>query len=273
MTNLIHLPLILNEKDYAPGPPEIRQQWIEGSGGDFFVLSTARADDYYKGPQIGLRGFAEFARKVPGARLVVVAWGKDIAAVNKTAVQLDIADRVVFAPLAGKRLLVKYLRSADCLLDQLLVGYYGATGIEGAACGTPTIIRLEQAQYEALFDSGTPPFLNAATSSQVTDALEFLATHAERRRELSNKHREWFLKSHSGQRWAGDYFAILGALALGHKFSFAGSPLAADLSPVERLYHAEQLAAAPEFPNYEKPRASTTEMQLSEYVREQSAPD
>ena len=202
--------------------------------------------------------------------MVVTTWGKNFDAIQSSALQLDIADRVIFAPVAGKRLLVKYLRSADCLLDQFALGYYGATGIEGAACGVPVIMRFEHAQYDALFESGAPPFLNASTSTEVSNALEFLATDAERRRELSKKHREWFLISHSGQRWADDYFAILGALALGHKFSFAGSPLAAETSAAERLYHAEQLAAAPEFPNYEKPRASTSEMQLSEHVREQS---
>ena len=70
MTNLIHLPLIVEMKKIIR---RVRRKFASNgerrSGGDFFVLSTARADDYYKGSQIGLRGFAEFARKVPGARL------------------------------------------------------------------------------------------------------------------------------------------------------------------------------------------------------------
>ena len=237
LTNLIYLPFIVDERDYAPGPPAVRHEWEAASGGDFFVLSTARADDYYKGPQIGLRGFAEFAERFPGARLVVTAWGKNIEAVKSTAKQLDIADRIILAPVAGKRMLVKYLRSADCLLDQFILGYYGATGIEGAACGIPAIMRFEQAQYDALFESGAPPFLNAATSSRGNKRLGISRHRRRASKGLSNRHREWFLKSHSGKRWAGDYFAILGALALGHKFSFAGSPLAADfrrLSGVSR---------------------------------------
>jgi glycosyltransferase involved in cell wall biosynthesis len=123
--------------------------------------------------------------------------------VKNTATQLDISDRILFAPPAGKRTLVnKYLRSADCLLDQFILGYYGATAIEGAACGLPVIMRFEHAQYDALSENGAPPFMNAATSTEVANALEFLANDPERRRELSNTHRDWFLKSHSGQRWA-----------------------------------------------------------------------
>jgi glycosyltransferase involved in cell wall biosynthesis len=250
--NFLYLPFIIDEQVYAPGPPELRAQWHATSGGDFFVLSTARADDYYKGPQIGLRGFAEFSRKFAGARLVVTVWGNNIEAVKKTSTELGISDRVLFMPVAGKRRLIKYLRSADCLLDQFVVGYYGATALEAAACGVPVIMRLEQAQYEALFEGGAPPFVNAVNSTEVANALEFVALDPERRHKLSADHRDWFLRNHGGDRWGADYVAVLGALALGHRFSFIESPLAADLSPTEILYHSEQLASAPTFPNYER---------------------
>ena len=254
--NFIQLPLVLNETDYSPGPPIKRSEWQASSGGDFFVLSTARADDVYKGSKIGISGFAEFSRTAPGARLVFVAWGNNIDGLKETAQRLDILDRVIFVPVSGKRLLVEYLRSADCLLDQFHVGYYGATALEGAACGTPVIMRYEAAQYEALLEVGPPPFVNASNSSLVADALDFIArSSVDRRRELSATHRDWFIRAHSGKRWAGDYVAILGALALGHRFSFNESPLAADLSPTEILYHSEQLATAPTFPNYERPRS------------------
>ena len=113
-------------------------------GGDFFVLSTARADDVYKGSKIGISGFAEFSRTAPGARLVFVSWGRDIGGLKETAQRLGILDRVIFVPVSGKRRLVEYLRSADCLLDQFVVGYYGATALEAAACGTPVIMRYEE---------------------------------------------------------------------------------------------------------------------------------
>ena len=252
LNNFIQLPIVLNEDDYSPGPPIERARWEEMSGGNFFALSTARADDVYKGSQIGLTGFAEFSRKVPGARLVFVTWGKNIDRLKEIAEKLGISDRIMFVPVCGKRKLVEYLRSADCLLDQFIVGYYGATAIEGAACGTTVIMRYEKAQYEALFESGPPPFLDASTGTQVANALELIAASpAERRSELSAAHRNWFMKSHSGKRWAADYLAILAALALGHRFSFNESPLAAGLSPAEILYHSEQLASAPTFPNYE----------------------
>lgn len=266
LTNLIFLPLILDEQDYSPGPPAFRDKWRAESGGDFFVLSTARADDHYKGSQIGLRGFAEFARKSPGARLVVATWGKNIEQLKSAAGQLGIADRLLFERVAGKRRVVKYLRSADCLLDQLVIGYYGATALEGAACGVPVIMRCNHAQYDALCENGAPPFLDAASVSEVTNALDLVSgADAERRQGLADTHRRWFLANHSGQRWAEDYRTLLDAVALGHRFSFAKSPLNAPLSAVEQLYHAEQLAAAPEFPNYE---ISRDELEIRDQIRE-----
>ena len=253
LKNCLYLPLIIDEQTYSPGHGREREHWEKISGGNFFVFSSARADDYYKASQVGLRGFAEFARKVPGARLVFAAWGTDIDRLRSIASQLGIAERLTFVPLSGKRRLIDYLRSADCLLDQFRVGYFGATGLEAAACGLPVVIRLEHAQYDALCEVSAPPFLNAATSAEVVDALELLARDPDRRHEIAAEHRAWFLNNQSGQLWAKDYYFILAALALGHKFSFDESPLADELSPTEQLYHLEQLEAAPTFPKYEAP--------------------
>src|SRR5262245_19906287 len=112
-------------------------------------------------------------------------------------------------------------------------------------------MRYEDAQYEALCETGAPPFFNAASSNEVADALQLLARSPEKRQKAAEAHRRWFLDNHSGARWWPEMQAILGALALGHRFSFEESPLNADLSAVGRLYPAEQLPAAPPFPQYE----------------------
>ena len=269
LANLLYLPLVLNEEDYSPGPPSERERWRAESGGEFFVFSSARADEYYKGSNVGLRGFAEFSRRHPEARLVLTTWGNDFDKTKETISRLGLTDRVLLVPLSGKRKLVEYLRSADCLLDQFKVGYFGATGLEACACGLPVIIRFEEAQYADFCETGAPPFLNAATTTEVANALEMLATDPGRRAQLAADHRDWFLKNQSGKRWAADYQAVLGALALGHKFSFETSPLGEELSAAERLYHAEQLAAAPGFPAYE-PATATLEAKarLRERIRE-----
>jgi glycosyltransferase involved in cell wall biosynthesis len=250
MSHFINMPLMLDETVYTPGQSKFRKIWQEQTGGDFFVLSTARLDDFYKGSMVGLHGFANFARMHPGARLILLGWGKDKEAFISELKKTDIGNRILVLPLAGKRRLIRYLQAADCLLDQFVLGYYGATGLEAMACGLPIIMRLEHEQYDAMCETGAPPVMNAATPDEVTRHLLYLHGHPVRRRELSDCHRAWFEANHGDARWATEYKNFLVATAIGHRFDFRRSPLRSPLTASEISYHAEQLAGAPEFPNY-----------------------
>jgi glycosyltransferase involved in cell wall biosynthesis len=250
MFNFLYLPLILDQSVYTLGEDAERALWRQRTGGSFFVLCTARLDDLYKGSGIGLRGFAEFARQCPEARLVVLGWGQDTVQRLDELRTLGVSDRVLVLPLAGKRRLIRYLRSADCLIDQFVLGYYGATALEAMACGLPVIMRLELSQYDALCETGAPPVLNAGTPEAVTRHLVALSADPERRRMIAAAHRRWFLENHSDVRWAADYENFLVSTAIGYHFDFHNSPLRVPLSEDEREYHAQELASAPPFPNY-----------------------
>lgn len=250
MRHLVYLPQILDEEVYSPGASECRRQWQAQTGGAFFVLSTARADDLFKGTRIALEGFVRLAREVPGARLLMLGWGKDLDARLAALRDLGIADKVAVLPLSGKKRLIQYLRGADCLLDQFVVGYFGATALEAMGCGLPVVMRLERAHYDALCETGAPPVLNASSADEVHAALKLLATDGAARAAASAAHRDWLLANHSAKRWHRDYEHLLAATALGHRFDFGSSPLADRLGPEEIEYHREELAHAPQFPNY-----------------------
>jgi len=251
MRHLIYVPFILDQETYCPGEATVRAQWQAQSGGDFFVLSTARVDEFFKGSSIGLEGFAAFSRQRPGARLVQMGWGADLAGMQRNLSDLGIADRTIILPAAGKRRVISYLRSADCLLDQFRLGYFGATALEAMACGLPVIMRLERGQYDALCETGAPPVLDANTPGEVCDQLNRLAGNSEWRAGARHAHREWFLQNHGSARWSMDYFALLLLTARNHRFRFHRSPLRRPLSAEEREYHATELANAPPFPNYQ----------------------
>ena len=251
MRHLIYLPFMLDQDTYCPGEATAREQWRAQSGGDFFVLSTARVDEFYKGSSIGLEGFAAFSRQRPGARLVQMGWGADFAEMQRKLAALGIADRAILLPAAGKRRVISYLRSADCLLDQFRLGYFGATALEAMACGLPVIMRLERGQYDALCETGAPPVLDASTPGEVCAQLSRLGSDSERHAAARHEHREWFLQNHGSARWWKDYFALLLLTARGHRFRFGRSPLHQPLSAEEREYHAVELANAPAFPNYQ----------------------
>jgi glycosyltransferase involved in cell wall biosynthesis len=242
---------MLDQDRYSPGPPEFRPTWQEKIGGDFFVMQTARLDEFYKKSSVAIEGFAKFARKCPGARLIVLSWGKDEKAGRERLSELGVEEQCLFIPASGKRRLIRYLRSADCLLDQFRLGYYGATGLEALACGVPVIMRIEQSQYEAQNETGAPPVLQSETADEVAAHLERLYTDRRHRRAVGKASRQWFLANHGSKKWAPVYRDMLIALASGHRFDFSQSPLQQPQSKAETDYLARELKKAPVFPNYQ----------------------
>ena len=242
--------MILDETVYSPGRGQAREQWIAKAGGAFFVLMTSRIDLKDKGSAVALEGFAQFARSHPEARLVAIAWGRDRKDVDRAIARLGIEDRMIWLPLSGKSTLRDYLRSADCLLDQFVLGYFGATALEAMACGTPVIARLEREQYDALCETGAPPVRQAASAEEVCRELLHMVTESEFRLCLADEHRQWFLANHSARRWLDDYRSVLTCTALKVPAHFSESPLNSKLGPEEVEYHGLGLATAPPFPSY-----------------------
>jgi len=249
-SHAFYLPFMLDEGIYAPAAPRFRSEWKERSGGDFFVLVTSRLDQETKGSQLAIEGFRRFAPRCPGARLVAVTWGQDHARLLDRMREVGLAERLVPIPLSGKRRLLDLYRSADCLIDQFVLGQYGATALEAMACGLPVIMRLETTQYEALCETGAPPVLQADEADAVAAHLSALSADPAARRSRGATGRDWFVANHSAKRWADDYIALLVATAQGHRFDFSDSPLRAPLSDEEMTYHAEGAAGAPPFPEY-----------------------
>lgn len=250
LRNLVYLPYLIDGERYAPGEPELRAQWESATGGKFFVLMTARLDWKAKGSRIPLEGFARFSRHAPEARLVLLGWGADQRHSEAFLADLGILDRVLVLPVSGKQRVIRYLRSAHCLLDQFVVGYFGATALEAFGCGVPVVMRLEQAQYDALLPGGAPPVCNAATPDQVVAWLLRLRNDSAFRETVARQARDWFVETHAAARWGGHYRNLLALTAAGHRFEFRASPLAEPLAPDEHRYNTEQFALAPVYPSY-----------------------
>jgi len=250
LSNLVYLPIVLDEILYAPGHGDARARWKEQVGGDFYVLTSSRLDERNKGSSIGIEGFMQFSRIAPRARLVLIGWGADRAMIERKINDLGLTGRVVLLPTSGKVRVRDYLRSADVFLDQFVLGYYGAAGLEAMACGLPVIGRIEEAQYDALCETGKPPILNASGSHEVAAHLVRLFQEPGYRQMLASESRNWFLANHGSERWLPEYAAVLAATAMRKPANFSRSPLKRRLSRSERAYHRRGLRAAPPYPNY-----------------------
>ena len=248
--HVLYLPLMVDTERYAPGSREARSTWQRQTGGDFFVLVTARVDRRWKGSQIGLEGFIQFAKGHPQARLVLIGWGENNAETVDELKRRGLEGRFIQLPISGKRKLVEYLRAADCLLDQFVIGYYGATALEAMATGVPVVMRLAKGQYDALCPTGAPPVLEARSPEEVAAQLAKLAASSDERGRVAAASRRWVEQNHGVEVWGDRYAALLNAVALGARLDFRRSPLRSRLDQNEIGYHAASLRAAPAFPNY-----------------------
>jgi len=252
LKNCLYMPFMIDEERYRPGDAsDIRAQWQAMSNGDFFVLTSMRLDNQWKGAHLALEGFAQFVKSNPGARLVALGWGVDEAAAREQLTQLGIADKVLLMPIVGKMRLARYLRAADALIEQFVLGYYGASGLEAMASGLPVVMRLERGQYDAMIDAGAPPVLDAASAAEVAAHLARLYREPDWRRELGQKTRAWFLATHASSHNWRDTMILLDAAALGIRIDWSASPLHLPLAAAEIAYHRDQLASAPAFGIYE----------------------
>ncbi len=251
MSHVLYVPLLIDTDQYSMGDAtRLRSEWQKSIGGNFFVLVTARLDRMWKGSDVGLEGFIDFARHFSEARLVVIGWGDETSVIKRLLEQNGLTDRFLFLPVAGKLRLIEYLRAAHCVLDQFKVGYYGATALEAMSCGKPVVMRILDRHYDALCPTGSPPVENAARADQVSDRLHMLAMdsryYADRCREV----RHWITENHSVQVWGSAYACLLKACAKGLLPDFRVAPLAAPLTQDEKDYHQAQINSAPSFPRY-----------------------
>lgn len=247
LRNMIYVPPMIDENVYRPGPRECREEWQQRVGGSFFVLSTARLNDEIKGSSVALRGFARFAEHAPEARLVIIEWGQQKDLARRLLADMGLMEKTVFLPMSGKRRLIRYLRSADCLLDQFVMKQLGSTAREALACGLPVAMNLNPDQYNALTD-GPIPVLNAANEVQISVSLARLYNDRELHSRVSAESRQWFLANYSADRWAKAYRTVLTGCALGLEFDYRASPLMQPLDGVEQRYHREGLRHAPPHP-------------------------
>lgn len=251
LKNCLYLPLAIDEKKYYPGPEEeTRARWQGSSGGSFFVLTSMRLDNQWKGSNTAIEGFARFVKYAPDARLVVLGWGADEAAAHQQLAAHGIRDKVLLLPIVGKARLARYLRAADAFIEQFVLGYYGASGLEAIASGLPVIMRLERDQYDAMLPHGAPPVLDADDACTVDARLRALYDDQTQRKKIGQTSRNWFMVTHAGTACWRNYKRLLDAAAKGTLIDWTQSPLADAQSDAEVLYFKDQLVNAPRFPEY-----------------------
>jgi glycosyltransferase involved in cell wall biosynthesis len=202
LENYVFVPHPLDETKYTPGPSELRAE-LERGGFDFVLLSPSRHDWAIKGTDRLLRAFADLVRSQrPTAVLLLFDWGQEVERSRALVEELGIEANVRWSrPLPKLRLIDAY-RAADVVLDQFLIGTFGAVAPEAMACGCPVVMAFRTELHTWCFPE-PPPVVDARTTEDIHEALVRLAADAARREALGREGRAW-IERHHGWRLVVD---------------------------------------------------------------------
>jgi glycosyltransferase involved in cell wall biosynthesis len=155
---LSFLPMNLETMEgVVPAPREDRDELL--------VLHPTRHFWAVKGNDLVFKAFARLRRTTGRrARLVTMAWGPDVARSRELAETLGLGADVTWLPKLPGPELRALMKAADVVMDQYVLGSWGALAIEAAALGVPVILRAEMSDT---FYPDPPPFLSARTEDDI----------------------------------------------------------------------------------------------------------
>lgn len=234
--NALYMPYTMDDRRYCPGEGRARQQWQQRYGGEVYALATARIDNAVKGNGHSLLDvLGEVARERPEVRFIFLAWGEHAESARAEVAARGFTKQFIFLPPVGKERLRDYYRSCDLVIDQFLIGYYGATALEAASIGKPVVMMIRDNHYRPLYAGDIAPVENAADPPSIRESLLRLIDRPDYRREKGRLMRDWLVRTHGEDRTMPRMLAILRMVA-------DRAPLPHDLvSPLLDPLHADEM--------------------------------
>jgi glycosyltransferase involved in cell wall biosynthesis len=195
LEDFVFVPHPVDEAKYRPGRSELRRE-LDAEDWDFVLLCPSRHDWDIKGTDRMLRAFAELVRRDrPRALLLLNEWGLEIGRSRALIAELGVEGNVRWIPPLPKLRLIDAYRAADVVLDQFLIGTFGAVAPEAMACGRPVLMAFDAALHEWCFPE-LPPVVDVRTSEQIYRELSGLASDERARDELGRAGRDWVERQH-----------------------------------------------------------------------------
>jgi len=241
-TNGVYLPYPMDDSRYSPGQPRARQEWEERFGPGFYVLSTARLDQAVKGNSGIFDDLARLTMRLPSIRFVFLSWGADAREMEKRIQRAGLQNNFLMLPPVGKTRLIDYYRSCDCVLDQMIYGYYGATGLEALSVGKPVVMRIRTEHYDPLYGGDVAPVVNCVDAQAVPAAIESLFRNPAYCARVGKESRAWIKRNHGEEVTIPLMLSLLQfTMENGVLPPDVQNPLWEDESPEETRYHLSRL--------------------------------
>ena len=207
LENYTFVPHPVDEGKYCPGPSELRRE-LEAQGHDPVLLAPSRHDWDIKGTDRMLQAFAQLVRRdQPKAILLLLEWGQELERSKALIRELGIERNVRWSPPLPKLRLIDAYRAADIVLDQFLIGTFGAVAPEAMACSRPVVMSYEPEIHTWCFPE-PPPLVDARTPEDIYRALARLSADASERKTLGRRGREWVERHHGWRLVVERHLAI-----------------------------------------------------------------
>lgn len=167
----------------------------------------------WKGNEMLVRGLRAFINKYNTDDICIVlpdrSYSKDVDLFNSTVEELNLQKNIVWVKGQtsegfNKEEMVALYSSADLVVDEFGVGWFGSVVVEAAACGRPVMCHLDQEVMKQLYP--WHPILSVNTPEAIAEEIAkiyFDKVYSER---MALESRRWAEEFH-GQESAGRIYA------------------------------------------------------------------
>jgi SAM-dependent methyltransferase len=151
--------------------PESRAALRSELGATVVLFSPLRHDWKIKRPEVHIEALPEIRATVEGPVVLVLCdWGAEVEQSRALAVELGVADMIVWRPPLNRVRLIRHIQAADVVLDQMALPHFGATAPQAIAAGTPVVMSYDPASTDWIVDEPAP-ILAAFTAADVAAAV------------------------------------------------------------------------------------------------------
>ena len=134
------LPCIVDGSKFTPGkkPQDLVSKYQLQDCQVLMTVARLWSGDIYKGVDVTIRALPKILAAFPQVKYLVIGRGDDRPRLEKLAVELGVAERVVFAGFVPTEELVDHYRVADAYIMPSQEGF-GIVYLEAMACGKPVL--------------------------------------------------------------------------------------------------------------------------------------
>jgi glycosyltransferase involved in cell wall biosynthesis len=152
-----------------------------------------------KGNDRLIRAFARISRTHPSARLVMIAWGRDLDATRDLIKSLGIEEKIQWLDPMRKQDLWRTYLSSHAVLDQFVLPSFGGVTFEALALGCRVITNVDFGAAERFF-SKAPPVYSESSETEIYEMLEKIILDRDDLGGVGDAGAEWIKNHHSAKR-------------------------------------------------------------------------